>query len=721
MTVRDGRESRNVQTSNGTLTSQRLSSWRSWCRVIAWEIAITLVLVVSFLVLLALFMQSGLAIPGQNSDNVVERVVHVVQSVHLDRNGRPIWPVFAARCRETLPLVGAACLWLVGLSLAAGTWFGLRPHAEPVRWLVLIVSSVPSFVWPLLAFVLFPGRTFSIFSETLAWGWPALCLAIGDLNWLTGTTLVADAIRRETQLPHWRLSRALGRTAASDLSPRLAVTCTALLTSRLPHLIGGTIVLEALFRIDGIGLWSWNAIMESPPDPSVLVWVGGLGIVLSRAMHAVTVLVSAVAFPDQQSLSAFDDLSPTLLSPDPASKPAEDDIPNETDSHATLPVRSSELATGTEPGSVSHVVTVDLSLNGDHDSAGSDPDHGGDARRVRLASQISLWKKISADPATMPRPARWRTVWLRWKYYQQAWPEGRSRIRTGYAVAALWCMMMAGLWLHDGMIQTRGGALDRGIARTGIFEAASSGVPFGGNAAGDDVAHLVWHGWWQQLPAWGLCVLVLASAVPVSLASVLTAVCAGHWFARLGWVVTKLADGFTFLFEATPRMIWLLACFSVFPLDGLATRMTVAMGVLFMPQLYRAQRIELTAMRNSVFLEAMRVARVPWWRVFRDNVLVGHVWPVLCVQTPLILSNVVLTEAWLGYLGVRNRGEIFTWGSILGTGVDEFITFRPLAAFGQPFNDGVVWGPLLCLCLTICLLNTLGQFLKVVSGAQAGR
>ena len=92
-------------------------------------------------------------------------------------------------------LAGAACLWLVVLSLAAGTWFGLRPQAEPVRWLVLVVSSVPSFVWPLLAFVLFPGRTFSIFSETLAWGWPALCLAIGDLNWLTGTTVSQPEIR----------------------------------------------------------------------------------------------------------------------------------------------------------------------------------------------------------------------------------------------------------------------------------------------------------------------------------------------------------------------------------------------------------------------------------------------------------------------------------------------------------------------------------------------
>ena len=185
--------------------------------------------------------------------------------------------------------------------------------------------------------------------------------------------------------------------------------------------------------------------------------------------------------------------------------------------------------------------------------------------------------------------------------------------------------------------------------------------------------------------------------------------------------VRLAADWLMSVLEATPKLMWLLACFTVFTLDGMVLKLALAMGVLFVPQLDRVLRAELAVVRSSVFLEAMRMARVPWWRVLWENVLAGHVWPALCVQTALILSNVVLTESWLGYLGVRNRGEIFTWGSSLGMGVDEFVQMRPLVAFGQPFNDGVVWGPLVCLWLTICLLTTIGHGLKVLTGSYLWR
>ena len=53
--------------------------------------------------------------------------------------------------------------------------------------------------------------------------------------------------------------------------------------------------------------------------------------------------------------------------------------------------------------------------------------------------------------------------------------------------------------------------------------------------------------------------------------------------------------------------------------------------------------------------------------------------------------------------------------------LDEFVQMRPLVAFGQPFNDGVVWGPLVCLWLTICLLTTIGHGLKVLTGSYLWR
>ena len=240
-----------------------------------------------------------------------------------DRNGRPIWPQFSVVCRETLPLVGAAIGWLVALSCVSGTLVVLIPATQWLRGVILLASSIPCFLWPVLCFGWWSERPFQGLDEFRAWGWPALFLAVGDMNWLTGTTAVSDAVRDEISRPHWRLSRALGLSAARTLAPRLTVTVLNLLAARLPHLLGGTIVLEFFFRLRGLGQWTWSAAVEAF-DPAILMWVGAFGIIASRALHWLAGVAAAWFFPSQHIRSGAE-----LLTSPGESDADSNSIPNE--------------------------------------------------------------------------------------------------------------------------------------------------------------------------------------------------------------------------------------------------------------------------------------------------------------------------------------------------------------------------------------------------------
>lgn len=670
-----------VPPASGVPSAQTDGLFHLMARVVLRETGTTLALLATLLIALGVLVNSGLGGAG-SADAGASGLWHFISHVHLDRNQQPIGPQFWSVLWETLPLIAAACGWLTVLSLFWGTLFALQPRLQVLRWGVIAVSCVPSFMGPLLAFLISPGRPFAGFDQIAAWTWPALCLAVGDLNWLTGTTVVAESLRRELARPHWRLSRALGTSAVADLVPHLVVTVLGFLAARLPHLLGGTIALEALFRIRGIGLWTWNAIIESPPDPTILVWVGGLGIVLSRAMHLLTSVTTLWCFPEQRvhSISVTSQADET---------PALSELPGESDGAAAEPIVA--------------VVSAQEGSN----------------RVLNLAESVRLIVPVqpaAADVTDVPaRPTWWQGLRVRWSYYRQLHSTHRAKCWIAVAVVCLWSLLILGLGAHAWSLDlsANGGVGD-------AMEQPSWQRPLGTNAAGDDVAWLIWKGWWQQVPAWLACVAMLILFVPLSLIAPRKS--SGRTFAGAAAYGTRLiADGLMSLLEATPKLIWLLACFTVFSLDGLVLKLALAMGVLFVPQLDRVLRADLAVVRSSLFLEAMRMARVPKRRILIDNILAGHVWPTLCVQAALILSNVVLTESWLGYLGVRNRGEIFTWGSLMGMGVDEFVQMRPLVAYGQPFNDAVAWGPLLCLWLTICLLTTLGHGLKVLTGSYLWR
>ncbi len=644
------------------------------------ELAETVALIAVLLLLTVLFQHALAPRAGLGFwADVWNGVIHAGQ----DRNGRPIGPQFVVVCRETLPLVIAALGWLTVLSCVCGSLLVLIPATQWLRGVILLASTIPCFLWPVLCFGWWSDRPFQGLDEFRAWGWPALFLAIGDMNWLTGTTAVSEAVRDEISRPHWRLSRTLGLSAARTLAPRLAVAMLNLLAARLPHLLGGAIVLEFFFRLRGLGQWTWNAAVESF-DPAILVWIGAFGILTSRTLHWLASVASAWFFPSQHVHGG----AGLLMS---RSASDEDSVQDEFGEPEGVSPRTS---LPTVPGANA------LQLANQN-------------RVIRLAPAIESIVRDHLTGEVPSRPKWWSAMNSRLRFYRRVGTTNPRKVVLAVIMVAVFIGVLYGLGWHA-MSAPRG-------VRLLPFQPPSGSLPLGSNAAGDDVAALLWKGWWQQLPAWGACVLMLWLAVPLSLCRTADVLLEGVWLSRLSRVARVVIGLLLSVLEATPKLVWLLACFALFRREGMVLKLSLAMGILFLPQLARALAEELSFVRHSLFLEALRVARVPRRRWLWDNIVMARVWPVVCSQTALIHANVVLTEAWLGYLGVRNRSEIFTWGSLLGTGVDEFVQMRPLAAFGQPFNDAVVWGPLVCLSLAIGVCQVCGQGMRVLTGSALWR
>jgi ABC-type dipeptide/oligopeptide/nickel transport system permease subunit len=216
-----------------------------------------------------------------------------------------------------------------------------------------------------------------------------------------------------------------------------------------------------------------------------------------------------------------------------------------------------------------------------------------------------------------------------------------------------------------------------------------------------------------------MCVLVVPSAMLHTVSGLLR----HRGWRRAAWGTAILLDLAVELLEAIPKLVVLLACVTLFNAPHLVLKLYLVMGVIYAPQLYRAVQEDLAVLNQSVFLEATLTAGVPLWRIVTGNLLCHHGLHVVAIYTVLLAAGIVHLDAMLGFVGIRNRGEVFTWGSSLGMAVDEFEQLRPLLADGIPvaFNDAVVWGPASAVWLAIFAMFLLADFLKVPLGGYVYR
>jgi peptide/nickel transport system permease protein len=113
----------------------------------------------------------------------------------------------------------------------------------------------------------------------------------------------------------------------------------------------------------------------------------------------------------------------------------------------------------------------------------------------------------------------------------------------------------------------------------------------------------------------------------------------------------------------------------------------------------RLTRAEVLKLRNSDFMNAMKLMKMPWWRIVLFHLLPNALGPSI-VAFSFGVGAAILTESMLSFLGVGLPNDIKTWGMILEESRDYFKAWW------------LVWSPGICIFLSILSFYNIGQFLR---------
>ena len=274
-----------------------------------------------------------------------------------------------------------------------------------------------------------------------------------------------------------------------------------------------------------------------------------------------------------------------------------------------------------------------------------------------------------APVAEAPPPTRWRRL-LRGEVVR------RSAGSVGLAIVAVVLgTALVGPWL----------APYDPFAITGdSLVPPSAGHPMGTDALGRDLFSAVLYGARTSLLVAGaVSIIALVCGTVVGMV-------AGY---RGGWIDDALMRT-TELFQVIPRFFFAIIAIALFG-PGL-DRMVLTLGLTSWPILARVARGEVIAMRDLDFIRAAEALGAPATHIVRRQLL-PNVLPTLVVTLGLLVGQVLLLEATLGFLGLGDPGRI-SWGM--------------LAAQAQGFLRVAWWLPLfpgLAITLTVLGVNLLAD------------
>ena len=212
---------------------------------------------------------------GLNDPVPVQYVRWLGRALRLDlgeslRTGEPVAQAIASRIPKTLELAGAAIVMALLLSLPLGILAAVYQNSwidGLCRLLALVGAAVPSF-WLAFVLILYLSVRLKLLPTMGADTWlhavlPAFVLALG---------LAASYARLLRASMCDALSQDYVRTAkAKGLTGRRVILVHALKNALIPfvtvlgmsvgHLLGGSVVVEAIFSWPGLGKFAWDAIM----------------------------------------------------------------------------------------------------------------------------------------------------------------------------------------------------------------------------------------------------------------------------------------------------------------------------------------------------------------------------------------------------------------------------------------------------------------------------
>ncbi|MDF7813284.1 ABC transporter permease [Hymenobacter sp. YC55] len=191
------------------------------------------------------------------------------------RTGETVGITIIEAIAVTVPLTYLATLCIVGISIPLGVWLGARSSSHWLYTALYMLDALPLFVVALLLLLLLANPDYFSFFPAFGLGFEeddssgastllrypsfiVLPLSSLVLSGLTEPTLqLADALRHEAQLDYMLTAQAKGLTRKQalwrhGLRNALLPTLT-LFTELLPNLLAGSVVVEFVFALPGLG------------------------------------------------------------------------------------------------------------------------------------------------------------------------------------------------------------------------------------------------------------------------------------------------------------------------------------------------------------------------------------------------------------------------------------------------------------------------------------
>jgi peptide/nickel transport system permease protein len=176
-----------------------------------------------------------------------------------------------------------------------------------------------------------------------------------------------------------------------------------------------------------------------------------------------------------------------------------------------------------------------------------------------------------------------------------------------------------------------------------------------------------------------------------------------------GWIDT-IVSRVTEIVMAFPLLLFIIALASTVGdrLDNITLGflgkgvITLVLVLGFFGWFYPARivRAQVLSLREKEFIEAARMIGASDWRIVRSHLLPHLVAPII-VLSSITIAQFILLEAGLSFLQIGIKQPTASWGSLLQTGPDYYLT--------QPWL--MVW-PGLAILLTTLAFNLLGDGLR---------
>ncbi len=281
----------------------------------------------------------------------------------------------------------------------------------------------------------------------------------------------------------------------------------------------------------------------------------------------------------------------------------------------------------------------------------------------------------------------WKDAWRRWK---------RHRMSVASAVIVLFitlfCVFGPTIAYYTMGLDYISQDLSASSARPSFAH------PFGTDALGRDLMVRTMQGGRVSL-------LVAFVATSVSL---VIGVTYGAISGYIGGLTDAAMMRFVDVAMSVPYLLLVIVLMAVVPpdavsfggLDGSFVLMFAALGLVSWLTLARIVRGQVLSLKEREFVEAARAIGVPPHRIIARHIVPNTLGPVI-VYTTLTIPGVMLSEAFLSFLGLGIREPQASWGTLVSDGANAMTLLPWLLIF-----------PAGTMAITLFCMNFLGDGLR---------